>query len=447
MEEILVVVYAIKLLLFPAYFSTDFDVHRNWLAVTSSLPISQWYVDDTSQWTLDYPPFFAWFEWIMSLFASLIAPEALEITSGVIQTSQVILFQRISVLVSEIALVYVLLKIWKVDKSSLILILLNFGLVMVDNVHFQYNGILLSLLLLSYKLMEKGDMHNAGFVFAILLNFKHLFMYMAPVYFIYLLRHHIAPLRVQKLMYLGSGVLIIFGISVLPFDIPQMLSRLFPFKRGLVHAYWAPNIWALYCFADAVLSLLFTGRFTTALMSGLVQENDFTVLPEIRPWMTLLATLVAMAPLLIKVWKVPSSARFIDYATVGAMSFIMFGWHVHEKAWLMISIPWVLTRHPMAFATNVLVGFSLFPLVYPVGEAFFKVLLFIGFVVILYRNLAPTLSRIEIIYMLLAIPVWVLYSIFPSGKFYPLMLVSVYCSIGLIYIYINSYIRILKQNK
>ncbi|XP_011207153.2 probable dolichyl pyrophosphate Glc1Man9GlcNAc2 alpha-1,3-glucosyltransferase isoform X2 [Bactrocera dorsalis] len=397
-----------------------------------------------------------------------------------------IYFQRCSVIIMD--LVFALgvrrsLRALKITQSSpqsfaaAMLLLFNVGLLFVDHMHFQYNGFLFGILLLSISFLLEERYLLSAFTFATLLMFKHIFLYMAPAFAVYLLKFYCLDSKCARNAIICIVKLAVVGLTPIvaafgPFynQIDQVFSRLFPFKRGLTHAYWAPNFWALYNTADKVAAKLLripstTGPSTT---SGLVQEFEPQFLPNITPRTTFVLTLLFMLPILIKLFaytsKSESKATFLRAVVICSCSSFMFGWHVHEKALLMCLLPLCLlfvlhsTDATYAYWLSIFGYFSLFPLLHQSCVLLLRYALYLAYVAFMYGQLAnlypnerqTKLHALEKLYTVgcVLIP---LYEHFISPllhldeklPFLPLLLTSLYCGLAVTYFFIRYYLHAL----
>jgi alpha-1,3-glucosyltransferase len=69
---------------------------------------------------------------------------------------------------------------------------------MLDNIHFQYNSMMYGIMLLSIAYIIEGKIMKSAAVYAVLLNFKHIYLYSAPAFGIFYIRSLILDERFKK---------------------------------------------------------------------------------------------------------------------------------------------------------------------------------------------------------------------------------------------------------
>lgn len=337
----------------------------------------------------------------------------------------------------------------------------------------------MGILLLSISFIGTNDILKGAAVFTVLLNFKHIFLYIAPVYFIYLLRVYCLDLnnslfkilRFRNLLKLAIVVISVFALSFGPFismgQLHNLKERLFPFKRGLIHSYWAANFWALYTFADLVIGALFNIKVEQKSTLGIVGVHENNFLPNISPVITWIITVISILPALYHLWKDPTFKRFILTLVTVSMSSFMFGWHVHEKAILMSIVPMCLLAGENGLYSKFYVMLSIFgnyalhPLIFTPMETFVKASVLLAYstlTIVSLSSLSQVITKAKRIQfsllekaMLISLPCLYIFTelihplvIYPRYEFLPLLFTSVTCALGLSYVYIQIYRHILK---
>ncbi|KAL2022673.1 hypothetical protein VTK56DRAFT_4754 [Thermocarpiscus australiensis] len=376
----------------------DYEAQRHWMEVMTQLPVSQWYFHDLQWWGLDYPPLTAYHSWLCGTIGSLINPSWFALfSSRGLHDPTLKIFMRATVIVSEY-LVYVPAVVVFVRRFSrlsgvtnwsasvaLVAILMQPATILIDHVHFQYNTVMLGLVVASMSSMLAGRNLWSAVFFVAALGFKQMALYYAFSVFAYLLGSCVFPrINIARLVAIAAVTAASFFLLLLPlvvgtlYDVKrgidsrpdldgprpplplfqglagylntesfyypvveqlvQMIHRIFPFSRGL--------------FEDKV------ANFWCAL-NVVVKIKQYP--PELLQRGALLATVVSILPPNIVLFFRPRKDLLPLAFASTAWGFFLFSYQVHEKSVLLPLMPMTLLlagNHGLSKNTRAWVGFA-----------------------------------------------------------------------------------------
>ncbi|KAI1001871.1 hypothetical protein K3495_g6335 [Podosphaera aphanis] len=355
----------------------DFEAQRHWMEITTHLPVSHWYFYDLEWWGLDYPPLTAYHSWLLGKMGAIVNPSwfALDTSRGM-EDATLKIYMRTTVIISEYlvfvpALVIFVRKNAKLHGISswnnviaLMAILSQPATILIDHVHFQYNGVMLGLVLACMSSILAGRLMWSCIFFVMALGFKQMSLYYAPAIFAYLLGACIFP-SIKFPRFLGIVLVTVtsFAMLLLPLilgtlydsyrgktipseissdghpllpvlsqysyllntnswyfpliqQLAQLLHRVFPLARGLFEDKVA-NFW---CALNVILKL-------RNYPQSFLQRASF------------LATLVAILPPSLAIFFKPLKLALPLALATTAWAFFLFSFQVHEKSVLLPLMP------------------------------------------------------------------------------------------------------------
>lgn len=350
------------------------------MEITTHLPMSQWYFHDLEWWGLDYPPLTAYHSWLLGKVGGIINPSWFELfTSRGTDDPTLKIFMRATVIVSEY-LIYIPAAVIFVRRLSklqgvttwnasiaLTAILLQPGTILIDHVHFQYNTVMLGLVLACMSSVLAGRLMWSCVFFVAALGFKQMALYYAPVVFAFLLGVCVFPkINIPTLFGIAVTTASAFAVLLLPLllgtlydnyrgvdsgldfggkpatlpvfsglisyvdtsawyfplvqQMAQLLHRVFPFARGLFEDKVA-NFW---CALNVVVKLR---KYPAALLQRA----------------SLLMTLAAITPPCLIIFTKPRKENLPLALATCAWAFFLFSFQVHEKSVLLPLMPMTVT--------------------------------------------------------------------------------------------------------
>ncbi|PLB38288.1 dolichyl-P-Glc:Man(9)GlcNAc(2)-PP-dolichol alpha-1,3-glucosyltransferase ALG6 [Aspergillus candidus] len=381
----------------------DFEAQRHWMEITFHLPMFKWYTYDLQYWGLDYPPLTAYHSWLLGKIGVMFDPAwfALDASRG-FEDPRLKVFMRGTVVVSEY-LVYIPavvtflrrysrrqdVPVWSAS-IALVAVLLQPATILIDHGHFQYNTVMLGLVVASLDAIMAGRMLWACIFFVGALGFKQMALYYAPVMFAFLLGVCVFPrIRILRLFCIALTTLLAFTALFAPllvgatngearaalaqaeqppllqaldiklekdsrlyavlFQLTQVIHRVLPFARGLFEDKVA-NAWC------AIHTFYKLHRFETTLLQR----------------MSLGATLGSILVPCAIIFRHPRASLLLPAMSSVAWGFFLFSFQVHEKSVLLPLLPMTLllagdgglskeTRAWVGWA-NILGSWTLYPL-------------------------------------------------------------------------------------